>query len=93
VVKEDPSLGWDPGGGIQKRHIIQSGPRHVPAECSRGEACPLSNGHHFSFALPTDVIIMPPCFDVLASLLKFDDQYLFILQKAFLKTSYPNGTL
>jgi hypothetical protein len=50
------------GGGTQKRHIMQSGPRHVPAEFSRGEACPLSNGHHRSFAFPTDVIITPPFF-------------------------------
>jgi hypothetical protein len=48
------------GGGTQKRHIMQSGPRQVPAEPSRGDACPLSNGHHFSFAFPTDVIITPP---------------------------------
>jgi hypothetical protein len=43
--------------GIQKRHIIHSGQIHILAEFSRGETCPLSNGHHFSFALPTDIII------------------------------------
>ena len=57
--------GETPGGAIQNLHIIHSGPRQVPVVCCRGDICPLSNGHHFSFALPTVTIIHPPFLNLL----------------------------